>query len=41
MGGNRKKNNEKKSNVFWQDGFLTGLFFGPEDGGNVFVRNVG
>jgi hypothetical protein len=22
-------------------GFLFGVFFGPEDGGNMFLRNVG
>jgi hypothetical protein len=22
-------------------GFLLGLFFGPEDGGEIFLRNVG
>jgi hypothetical protein len=22
-------------------GFLLGLFFGPEDGGDMFLRNVG
>jgi hypothetical protein len=22
-------------------GFLLGLFFGPEDGGDMFIRNVG
>jgi hypothetical protein len=29
------------SGYFLHAGFLLGLFFGPEDGGDMFLRNVG
>jgi hypothetical protein len=42
---NEKKNTHKKVDscklaTCFQTGFLHGLFFGPEDGGNTFLRNI-
>jgi hypothetical protein len=30
----------KKSFYMLHAGFLLGIFFGPEDGGDVFLRNI-
>jgi hypothetical protein len=31
----------KREIRFFHTGFLLGLFFNPEDGGDIFLRNVG
>jgi hypothetical protein len=37
----RKKSARILLATYFQAGFLSGLFFYPDDGGDVFLRNIG